>query len=870
MPKLEITEVQIDNYNETNNTLTKFESGLNIICGPNEAGKTTLMSFIKGIFLREKNDAKGYLKFSCRGNDTQLQAGKNMVKENAPFLENISPHGYKTGFIIDLDDLIRAKKADAQELVNTIKDSSGNAVNIKENCYHDFIYDKKQAFYLTGTDKASKSFLQQFEKLRDIESQIDKLQKKEEEYNTVCNDIGALQKDIELAETKCAFAQAMIEKIEKQKKLKELKNISINNKLLENRTEFENIRERFGALNSAKSKLENLNQKLIECDNSFSAKYNELQRLEVIDKDKIISFELSPDKLRDSKKIIEREKDIKSVKSTLDDKINDSKNNLNKISVRKNTVKSKLDSVQINNIEEYTKDKIMLEKYQEQYSELLEKYRHADTNSDGNKQNNLTIFILLFAGILCASLGSLILYFSSPVKYMFIALVLVSIAGINTCVMERLKTPKNSLKNKILKEIEINKSAVIRICNKYEFEYSNENDFGVQTNCIIKEMIDKISVYNSLSEELKTLSEDYEEESLKLENLQNEIEKENNEYIAIQKAKENFLKEVSVSNLGDFQEIYEYIRELKDIYSEMETASAEISEINKNTEDFVQKLNSFIKSSNLEEILPVNKYDDFEKTLDAVRGLVDKSLENNKLYTEISGDIENLNDTMSKYPDNIKEELKDADENVYEELQSQLKNRQEQKGMLLRSKELLEEVSGLIELKTERNTEINRLKSALKQLVVKEIVYSVIKNSKEKFNEIQPNLVSAKKFLSKITEDKYNDIDFEGGSIRGENKGDKDWDKLSRGTKEQLYLALRLGFADNYSKDRDGNPNGIPNLPLIIDDAFVNFDPQRTSAVLECLEEFSKTNQVLFFTCHGKNIRKILDDRKIKYNNIDI
>ncbi len=39
MHKLEITDVQIDNYNETVDKLNKFDSGLNVICGANEIGK---------------------------------------------------------------------------------------------------------------------------------------------------------------------------------------------------------------------------------------------------------------------------------------------------------------------------------------------------------------------------------------------------------------------------------------------------------------------------------------------------------------------------------------------------------------------------------------------------------------------------------------------------------------------------------------------------------------------------------------------------------------------------------------------------------------------------------------------------------------
>jgi uncharacterized protein YhaN len=66
---------------------------------------------------------------------------------------------------------------------------------------------------------------------------------------------------------------------------------------------------------------------------------------------------------------------------------------------------------------------------------------------------------------------------------------------------------------------------------------------------------------------------------------------------------------------------------------------------------------------------------------------------------------------------------------------------------------------------------------------------------------------------------------------------------LSRGTTEQLYLAVRLGLAHALAE------RGTP-LPLVMDDVLVNFDPERARAMAAVLGEFSHRNQILFFTCH--------------------
>ncbi len=66
---------------------------------------------------------------------------------------------------------------------------------------------------------------------------------------------------------------------------------------------------------------------------------------------------------------------------------------------------------------------------------------------------------------------------------------------------------------------------------------------------------------------------------------------------------------------------------------------------------------------------------------------------------------------------------------------------------------------------------------------------------------------------------------------------------LSDGTRDQLFLALRLAGIERHLKDREP-------VPLIVDDVLVNFDDNRTCATLRCLAELAKKTQVLLFTHH--------------------
>ena len=73
--------------------------------------------------------------------------------------------------------------------------------------------------------------------------------------------------------------------------------------------------------------------------------------------------------------------------------------------------------------------------------------------------------------------------------------------------------------------------------------------------------------------------------------------------------------------------------------------------------------------------------------------------------------------------------------------------------------------------------------------------------------------------------------------------------ELSRGTAEQLYLALRLGLAEAFARRSVA-------LPLILDDVLVNFDSARAEAMLRALQGYLDTGgrQVLLFTCHDQTL----------------
>jgi uncharacterized protein YhaN len=114
-----------------------------------------------------------------------------------------------------------------------------------------------------------------------------------------------------------------------------------------------------------------------------------------------------------------------------------------------------------------------------------------------------------------------------------------------------------------------------------------------------------------------------------------------------------------------------------------------------------------------------------------------------------------------------------------------------------------------------------------------------------------PVLREASRWLARLTEGRYCQITTAIDEARlevHENDGSV-WnpERLSRGTREQVFLALRLALI------RDLSRHDV-SLPVVMDDALVNFDDARARLAARVLVEFiaeqSTDRQMLVLTCH--------------------
>lgn len=140
------------------------------------------------------------------------------------------------------------------------------------------------------------------------------------------------------------------------------------------------------------------------------------------------------------------------------------------------------------------------------------------------------------------------------------------------------------------------------------------------------------------------------------------------------------------------------------------------------------------------------------------------------------------------------------------------------------------------------------------------------RNIEEIANEIRSSFgkrlnKQASYYMSKITNGKYDNITIdERLNITINNKKSLiPSSRLSKGTIEQVYMALRLAAADIiFEKDKK---------PILLDDAFVMYDNKRMGNTLKFMAE--SMEQVVLFSCHTRE--KVMADKlNLKYNFIKL
>lgn len=161
----------------------------------------------------------------------------------------------------------------------------------------------------------------------------------------------------------------------------------------------------------------------------------------------------------------------------------------------------------------------------------------------------------------------------------------------------------------------------------------------------------------------------------------------------------------------------------------------------------------------------------------------------------------------------------------------------EGKGLTLK---LREDEEALSELKTKISDAEHELNSLM---LARDVLKSAFDRMKNVFAPAFSKSTGV--FLGKLTSGKYCEIKSD-ESFNAKINSTDGYNKLeyySRGTCEQVYLAMRLALCDTVVAD--------VGLPMFFDDAFCTYDDDRFNNVLNLVSEESKSRQIFITSCRS-------------------
>jgi uncharacterized protein YhaN len=182
------------------------------------------------------------------------------------------------------------------------------------------------------------------------------------------------------------------------------------------------------------------------------------------------------------------------------------------------------------------------------------------------------------------------------------------------------------------------------------------------------------------------------------------------------------------------------------------------------------------------------------------------------------------------------------------ELELKLNQLRDQRGRLKNELEKLESGEAHADRMLRVEASASEVQRHARRWATVSLATSLFRTARDRYEtERQPAvLLAASRYFEQMTEGAYAKVTAPIGEKRlivtDQDGRTVDSTSLSRGTAEQLYLSMRFAFAEEYGHKT--------TLPLIMDDVFVNFDPQRLKQCFKVVQTLSERHQVLFFTCH--------------------
>ncbi len=792
---MKLTQIKIIHFGKLNDVTFNLNKDLTVFLGANEAGKSTTVAFVKQILF-------GF----------HLRTNKSPFFENYQPLDHVSPMGGSLTFEDKDGTFVLSRlyaKGDTKKGVLTV---SLNDQEVPESVFFDRIQNINGSFY-TDSFIFNQDMLREVNGLSQAElmeqiyflgaSQSHKLLDLRDEFSNNA------QKLFKKSGRKPVVNQ-LINQIQEQKEVlaqtdNEFKDYrELEEKLAQERNNLKEVQEELAKLNEQGQKISLLMQKLTNFKQyqelkqelkpiSFSKEdYEKAQAIQ----SKIADLTVDVNNLDKQLQEIETSSDLTNkdkIQALVDHKAevlhweSESKDLQRQIETTKKDLQS---------YEQFQPEAVKLGKLSSETREQI-KSDYQDLKNQKQEANNLPGIVSLI--LLVAGLFSAIAINNLFVRFLGI---MIALGGLGLFVWTRQKNAKDGQK---------------------EQEFIEK--YGLDPNTV-----DLNSLWNELvqieSKKQTLLQLDQEQQSL-------------NEKI------QTFVQDLHPFTTGNIQTFSDIVSQLNSLQKLLDQNNLAKQHLNDLAVQLQERKNQLAKNKiELSKIFAANKVTDFAEFTDLKKQAEEQDqlkLKIDALQNDLQADLTQL-EKIAQDPNALAENKAHLEEQIsakqaqINDLHAENAKLENQMNILANSDKYFAEKQKLADLESSLNENVKEYLANL--LTSNWIARGLDLASNERFPKM---LEDAKKYFKLLTGGRYIDIELDKKLKVKRADGKKfEVDYLSRGTSEQLYFALKLAFVEQVS-DKIA-------LPILIDDAFVNFDAQRTSHIVKLLEELAKKTQVLIFT----------------------
>ena len=292
--------------------------------------------------------------------------------------------------------------------------------------------------------------------------------------------------------------------------------------------------------------------------------------------------------------------------------------------------------------------------------------------------------------------------------------------------------------------------------------------------------------------------------------------------------------------------------------NELEEAQNELTQRQESRQGVAGEIAALLQSGQAEDVDNFRGRSQIFQERAALSASISGVLEQMQVISGPGDALEKLRNTLSKTDiQTIRDEVRKREADL-EELDARRSELDRERGALqTRLKDLASEEDSS-RLRLERHRLSEELQGHARDWAARTIAESLIRQAQSKFEkERQPDVIRyAERFFLDVTDDAYQAVYSPLGSseinVRDAAGNIRTPQQLSRGTREQLFLAMRFGLILELGQRSE-------RLPVIVDEALVNFDPTRGTRAAGSFIELSETNQVLVFTCHPQIVEWFRD-----------